>query len=107
MRAMVAIAIISFRVLLGPAAAQTPIQDRRVEGTVVDPQGLPIVGAQITVTQPQANISKSATSSTDRFRIDGLAPGAYTLRVTATGFQTPQLSIDLRTDATRPGALPL
>jgi outer membrane receptor protein involved in Fe transport len=101
MRATVAIALISFGVLLGPAAAQTPIQDRHVEGTVLDAQGLPIVGAQITLTQPQANISKSATSSTDRFRIDGLAPGVYTLRVTSTGFQMQQMSIDLRTDAAR------
>jgi outer membrane receptor protein involved in Fe transport len=114
MRATAAIGIVCFGVLLGPAAAPTAAQtpappspvsplnnDRRVEGTVVDAQGLPIVGAQITLVRPQANISKSATSSTDRFRFDGLAPGVYTLRVTATGFQMQQMSIDLRTDMAR------
>ena len=60
-----------------------------MEGTVVDAQGLPIVGAQITLTQPQGNLSRSVTSSTERFRIDGLAPGLYTLRVTATGLRSP------------------
>ena len=91
--------IISFGIMSGSAAAQTA--DRRVEGTVVDAQGLPIVGAQITLSQRQANISKSAISSTERFHFDGLAPGVYTLRVTATGFQMQQMAIDLQAEAVR------
>ena len=102
MRGTFVIAIFLLGALPGSAGAQTqPIQDRHVDGTVVDAQGLPIVGAQITLTQPQANLSRSATSSIDRFRIDGLAAGVYTLRVVATGFQMQQISIDLRTDTTR------
>jgi iron complex outermembrane receptor protein len=108
MRATAVIVMITFRILLGSAGAQTPptrpnpaTNDRHVDGTVVDTQGLPIVGAQITLAEPQANLSKSATSSTDRFRFDGLAAGVYTLRVTATGFQMQQISIDLRTETAR------
>ena len=105
MRATGVIAVLAFGLLFGSAAAQTPPtppnQDRHVEGTVIDPQGLAIVGAQITLTQPQANLTKSATSSTERFQFNGLAAAVYTLRVTSTGFQTEQISIDLRTDTTR------
>jgi outer membrane receptor protein involved in Fe transport len=84
-----------------PARAQTPAAGRHIEGTVVDAQGLPIVGAQITLTQPQGNLSRTATSSTDRFRFENLSPGAYTLRVTATGFQQQLIQIDLNTETMR------
>src|SRR5437763_11819875 len=69
-----------------PARAQTPAAGAHIDGTVVDTQGLPIVGAEITLTRPQANLSRTATSSAERFRFDNLSPGNYTLRVTATGF---------------------
>jgi hypothetical protein len=108
MRATAVIVMITFGILLGSAGAQTPPSrpnpannDRHVDGTIVDTQGLPIVGAQITLAEPQANLIKSATSSTDRFRFDGLAAGVYTLRVTATGFQMQQISIDLNTETAR------
>jgi iron complex outermembrane recepter protein len=84
-----------------PAHAQTPATARHIEGTIVDTQGLTVVGAQITLTQPQANLSRSVTSSTERFRFDNLTPGAYTLRITATGFQQQQIQIDLTTDPSR------
>ena len=78
-----------------PVAAQPA--DRFVEGTVVDAQGLPIVGAALTLTEPAANLARSTTSSAERFRIDGLTPAAYTLWVVATGFQSQQIAVDLRT----------
>jgi len=84
-----------------PARAQSPETARRIDGTVVDAQGLAVVGAQITLTQAQANLTRTATSSTERFHFDNLSPGAYTLRVTATGFQQQQLQIDLNTDSGR------
>jgi iron complex outermembrane receptor protein len=93
------VAMVWLGALVLPAGAQTA--DRRVEGTVVDAQGLPIVGAQITLTQPQGNLSRSVTSSTERFRLEGLSPGLYTLRVTAAGFALQQIQIDLRTETAR------
>jgi outer membrane receptor protein involved in Fe transport len=83
-----------------PAGAQTPAT-RHIEGTVVDSQGLAVVGALITLTQPQGNLSRTATSSTERFRFENLSPGAYTLSVTATGFQQQQVQIDLNTETAR------
>ena len=80
--------------MLAPVLAQTP-SDRRIEATVLDTQGLPIIGAQVTATLPAGNLRRAATSSNERFAIEGLAPGVYTLRVAAPGFQVQDISVDL------------
>src|SRR5688572_26313112 len=82
--------------LASPALAQS-VADRRIDATVLDAQGLPIVGAQVTATLPAANLRRVATSANERFTIEGLAPGVYTLRVSATGFQFQDISVDLST----------
>src|SRR5438477_13169575 len=80
------------------AHAQTPAA-KHVEGTVVDSQGLAVVGARVTLTL--ATLTRTAVSSTAGFRFENLASGTYTLRVTAPGFQLQQMSIDLSTEASR------
>ena len=82
-------------------SAQTPPADRRIDATVLDTQGLPIIGAQVTATLPASNLRRTATSSTERFSLSGLVPGVYTLRVSATGFQVQDVSVDLTTEATQ------
>ena len=83
-------------VLASPAFAQTPAANtRRLEATVFDEQGLPIVGAQVTATLPAANLSRTAKSSTERFTFDGLAPGVYNVRISAPGFQIQDVKADL------------
>jgi outer membrane receptor protein involved in Fe transport len=78
------------------AFAQTPATDaRRIEVTVLDAQGLPIVGAHVTATLPAGNLTRTATSASERFTLEGLAPGLYTLRVSAAGFQMQETKIDL------------
>jgi outer membrane receptor protein involved in Fe transport len=99
---MIALVAMALAVAAMPARAQTPAVAGHLEGTVLDSQGLPIVGAQITLTQPQGNISRTATSSAEGFRFENAAPGAYTLRVTATGFQQHQMPVDVSTAASRP-----
>src|SRR5437588_7864333 len=76
--------------------------DRHLEGIVLDQQGLPIPGAQIVATEQQGGVRKTAISSTTRFRIDGLVPGLYDVRVAAPGFAPKTETVDLRTasDAT-------
>ena len=76
-------------------ASQT--SDRRLEGIVLDQQALPIPGAQIVVTQQQGSLRKTVVSSTNRFRIDGLVPGVYEVRVAAPGFAPKIETVDLRT----------
>src|SRR5688572_14218553 len=76
--------------------AQTT-SDRRIEVAVLDAQGLPIVGAQVTATLPAANLRRVANSPNESFTIDRLAPGVYTVRVSASGFQFQDVSVDLTT----------
>ena len=82
---------------LGTASAQTG--ERYFEGTVLDQQALPIPGAQIVVTQQQGNLRKTTVTSTNRFRIDGLVPGVYDVRIEAPGFAPKVETVDLRTVA--------
>ena len=86
--------VVWMTVLVSPAFAQAPA-DRRIDATVLDSQGLPIVGAHVTAILPAGNLSRTATSSSERFSIDALAPGIYTLRVSAAGFQRQDVSVDL------------
>jgi iron complex outermembrane recepter protein len=78
---------------LGQAQERT---NRQIDGTVTDSQGLPIVGARITVTERRANLRHASTvSTTDRFRIEGLGPGIYEVLVEAEGFSPETLTADL------------
>ncbi len=79
-------------------AAPNQAADRRVEGMILDQQGLPITGARITLTGRQTSVRRSTASSTDRFRIDGLTAAVYDVRVEAAGFEPQLLSVDLRTE---------
>ena len=81
--------------------AQTPATGNggRIEATVLDAQGLPIIGAQVTATLPAGNLRRTATSGTEHFTLDGLAPGLYTVRVSATGFQFQEIQVDLTTQS--------
>jgi outer membrane receptor protein involved in Fe transport len=67
---------------------------------VVDQQGLPVTGARIMLTQRQGSLSRSTLSSTERFRLEGLVPALYDVRVEAAGFEPQSLTVDLRTDPT-------
>src|SRR5438270_454128 len=92
--------LLSFVLFLGayvsPALAQTE-SARRLEVTVLDTQGLPIVGARVTASQTAINLSRTAASATEKFILQGLPAGEYTIRVSASGFQMQEVTADLRT----------
>ncbi len=44
------------------------------------------------------NLSRTASSSNERFSLAGLTPGVYTLRVSASGFQVQDVSVDVTTE---------
>jgi outer membrane receptor protein involved in Fe transport len=81
--------------LSSSALAQAPQANRRIEVTVLDVQGLPILGAQVTATLPAGNLSRTAASSSERFIMESLAPGVYTLRISAAGFQMQTVTADV------------
>ena len=93
--------LVLFAALASPAPAQTPAADRRIDATVLDSQGLPIVGAQVTALLPASNISRTASSANEQFSIGGLAPGLYTLRISAAGFQRQDVPVDLTTQSSQ------
>jgi len=98
-RSLLLLALVSLGVLTTSLQAQT--NNRRIEATVLDEQGLPILGAQITATQRPGNLSRTATSATERFTLEGLAPGVYTVRISALGFQFQEVSVDLSSQTTQ------
>ncbi|MEO6910063.1 MAG: carboxypeptidase-like regulatory domain-containing protein, partial [Edaphobacter sp.] len=70
----------------GPLMAQ--VDTGGVTGTVTDPTGAAVVGAQITLTNPATGISQNTRStSTGTYSFSGVRTGAYNLKGEATGFQ--------------------
>jgi len=86
--------------LASPALAQAPA-DRRIDVTVFDEQGLAVIGARLTATQRAANLSRTASRSNERFTMAGLTPGVYTVRVSASGFQVQDVSVDVTTQTSQ------
>ena len=104
MRSSVLLAVlVSATALPSPVLAQTSAaaNTSRIEATVLDAQGLPLLGAQVTATLPAGNIRRTATSSTERFALEGLAPGIYLVRISAAGFQMQEVRVDLSTQSTQ------
>ncbi len=59
-----------------------------VTGTVADPQGLPIAGSKVTVTNEGTRVQYDiVTTSAGEFDVSGLAPGNYSVTVNQPGFK--------------------
>ena len=60
-------------------------------GTVTDPTGAVIVGAQVTASEVQSGVSQTtATDSNGTYRFPALLPGTYKVTITAKGFSTQE-----------------
>jgi iron complex outermembrane recepter protein len=70
---------------------------RQVEVTIRDAQGLAVEGARITVTEKTSGARKTAVSTADPIKIDGLPSGEYEVRVEKDGFKAHTTPADLRT----------
>jgi outer membrane receptor protein involved in Fe transport len=67
--------------------AQAQLTRGTISGTVRDPQGATVAGAQVMVTNPATNVSREATTNDEGyFSVPALDPGVYTVSVTKTGF---------------------
>jgi hypothetical protein len=85
---------------LGAIPGHAQVTGATLSGTITDPSGARIPGAQISVTN-------AATAITQEFRADSagyyaapnLAPGAYEIRVTAAGFSTTTSTVTLAVGA--------
>jgi hypothetical protein len=78
--------------LLGLASsvqAQTQITTGVIQGTVVDPSGALVPGAEVTVKNPETNLTRSLTTGEEgRFVFLLLPSGTYTVTTTKAGFAT-------------------
>ena len=58
-----------------------------VTGTVTDPNGAVIAGAEVTLTSGATKLSRTTTTNSEGlYRFEAVDPGPYSLKVTATGF---------------------
>src|SRR5262245_42982406 len=72
--------------LASPAAAQ--IGAGALSGDIVDQAGAAVPGATVTVTDVGRNLSRTVvTSENGSYTVQGLAPGAYQVRVELSGFR--------------------
>jgi hypothetical protein len=64
-----------------------------VRGTIKDPQGSVVAGATVTLTNPETNVSRNATSNdSGTFSFEALQPGTYKVDVEAKGFKKAVLT---------------
>src|SRR6185369_9001756 len=81
-----------------PAVAQTT---STIEGTVKDPTGAVLPGAEVKATSPSLAIERTTTTNEEGFyRITALAAGNYTLTVSARGFANSTQNIELTINRT-------
>jgi outer membrane receptor protein involved in Fe transport len=93
--------------VVAPALAQTTVST--IEGTIKDPQGSVVAGAQVVVKSAALGIERSATSDAEGFyRIAALPAGIYSLAITHAGFATRNLdNVELTVNRTLSLDIPL
>lgn len=90
MRVKDLIAPFSLCILLGSFPQQTPGQavSGNIIGTVTDPSGAAIAGAQVSIANINTNATyQAATNESGNYTGANLPAGSYTVTVTKTGFQ--------------------
>ena len=82
--------------LLLSSAALAQFEKGVIAGTVTDASGAVVVGAAVTVTGAGTNAVRTATTDgSGSYTVTNLAPGAYILKVTQTGFGVFQQSFQV------------
>ena len=75
-------------IILAVAMVMAQLPTSSVTGSVVDPQGLPVAGAKVTVINEGTQVRyEIATTSAGEFAVSGLAPGNYSVTVNQAGFK--------------------
>jgi Carboxypeptidase regulatory-like domain len=76
-------------------------QPGTINGTVKDPNGALVAGAQVTVRNEAAGETRdTVTDNQGRFKIEGLAPGGYKITINRDGFKTAERAIAIESGKT-------
>ena len=71
-----------------------------VTGTVTDPAGAVIAGAEVTLTSAQTKLTRVTTSNSEGiYRVEAVDSGTYSIKITATGFgevESTGIEVDVR-----------
>jgi hypothetical protein len=71
-----------------PSRLAAQIDTGGITGTVLDPSGAAVPGANITLTNVSTNVQRTSVSTaTGNYSFNGLLPGTYTIAASASGFQ--------------------
>src|ERR1017187_9772112 len=70
------------------AFAQTAITNARMDGTVTDPQGAVVVGAEVTVVSANGASFKATTDEHGQWALPSMPQATYRVSVTMKGFRT-------------------
>jgi Carboxypeptidase regulatory-like domain/TonB dependent receptor-like, beta-barrel/TonB-dependent Receptor Plug Domain len=89
-------------VLSFPLLALTQTSRGTVTGSVTDPNGAVVAGAQVTLTSVQTKLSRTTTSNSEGlYRFEAVDPGTYSLKVSSTGFgELTNTGIEVRANQT-------
>ena len=81
--------IVGGLLLCAAGSARAQVDTVNVSGTVLDPQGLAVKGAHLTLKNLATGAERTSTSDANgRYEIIGVPPGTYSMAVEADGFAT-------------------
>jgi Carboxypeptidase regulatory-like domain len=85
----------------GALLAQTTISTGSIVGTVTDPAGAVVDGAKVVISNKGTSQAiTTATTSSGAYASGALTPGAYTVRVEASGFKTAETGVVVQVNTT-------
>ena len=78
--------LFAFIIMLGFASAALAQSNGSVQGQVMDPTGAVIPNASVVLSSKSGSSSTSTSDGLGRFHFNAVAPGGYTLHVSAKNF---------------------
>src|SRR5262245_43137979 len=76
-------------------------QSGMINGTVKDPNGAVVAGAQVTIRNEATGETRDAvTDNQGRFKVEGLAPGGYKITINREGFKTAERAVSIESGKT-------
>src|SRR4051812_10781768 len=80
-------------VLVIPMAVEAQVTSATIVGTVSDPSGAAVAGAQVTARNVDTGLTRTVSSGEDgSYRLEFLPVGNYAVEVTTTGFKKSYLN---------------